>query len=106
MGTSYSFNRAGWLRGTSVGLTYLYRPSYLRIVSATTPAAFTDDLYVPGQSDWSGYISYSHSPFAERKKLRISYKVNVQNIFDRRVTSVGGYYPVGREAAITTSVRF
>jgi hypothetical protein len=106
MAASYRLPASSRLRGASVGMTYLYRAAYLRTVTATTPAAFTDDLYIPGQSEWAGYIAYTHTPLAARKKLAITYKVNVQNIFDQMIPSIAGYYPVGREVAFTTSVRF
>ncbi len=65
---------SGGGRCTGVGLTYFYRAPYLRTVTATTPAAVTGDLYIPGQSDWAGYISYTHRPFASRKKLSVTYR--------------------------------
>ncbi len=105
-GASYRFPSTGWLRGTSGGFTYLYRAPYLRIVTATTAGAFTDDLHLPGQSEWSGYLAYTHRPFDRRQKLAVSYKLNVQNVFNRRTVTVGGYYPPGREIAFTTTVRF
>jgi outer membrane receptor for ferric coprogen and ferric-rhodotorulic acid len=104
--TSYRFPTSSLLRGTSAGFTYLYRAPYLRIVTATTPAAFTDNLNIPGQSEWGGYIAYTHRPFVGQKKLSLSYKVNVQNIFDVRKITVAGYYPPGREIAFTTTLRF
>jgi iron complex outermembrane recepter protein len=106
VGASYRLPRSTFLRGTSVGLTYLYRVAFLRTVTATTPAAFTDDLYIPGQNEWAGYVSYTHTPVDARRKLSVSYKVNVQNIFDRRDVSVAGYFPVGTEVAFTVTVRF
>ena len=104
VGASYRF--PGALRGTTMGLTYLYRAPYLRIVTAATPTAVTDDLWIPGQSEWSGYVAYTHAPFANRRKFAVTYKVNVQNIFDDRSVTVAGYYPVGREVAFTTSLKF
>ncbi|MCX6954609.1 MAG: TonB-dependent receptor plug domain-containing protein [Verrucomicrobia bacterium] len=105
-GASYRFPAGGWLRGVSSGFTYLYRAPYLRVVTATTAGAFTDDLNLPGQSEWAGYLAYTHQPIASRKKLSVTYKVNVQNIFDQRVITVSGYVPTGREIAVTTTVRF
>jgi iron complex outermembrane receptor protein len=106
VGASYRLPRSSWLRGMSTGLTYLYRARYLRIVTATTPGAFTDDLNIPSQSEWGGYIAYTHMPFDSRRKLGVTYKLNVQNIFDRDDVTVAGYYPTGREVAVTMTVRF
>lgn len=103
-GASYRFG--GRLRGLSSGATFVYRAKYLRIVTATTAGAFSDDLWIPEQTEWAGYLSYTHAPFAARRKLALTYKVNVQNILDQRRPSVGGYSPVGREAALTTTLRF
>lgn len=104
LGASYRFG--GSLRGLSAGATFLYRAEYLRIVTAATPTALSNDLWIPEQTEWSGYLAYTHTPFAERKKLALTYKVNVQNIFDQRRATVGGYFPVGREVAFTTALKF
>ena len=44
--------------------------------------------------------------YNEAGQLAISYKVNVQNIFDQRVPTTAGYFPTGREVAFTTSLKF
>lgn len=106
VGASYRFPGSSWLRGMSVGGTYLYRERYLRVVTAATPSALTDDLYIPSQSEWAGYVAYTHTPFAGHRKLALTYKLNVQNIFDDRSLTVAGYYPVGREVAFTTTLKF
>lgn len=106
-GGSYRFPGSSWLRGASCGFTYLYRAPFLRTVTATTAGAFSDDLWIPGQSEWSGYLAYSHTPFSlSGKKLSVSYRLNVQNVFDSDSLTVAGYYPVGRAITFTTSLRF
>ena len=105
-GSSYSFPVGSRLRGASCGFTYLYRAPFLRTVTAATASAFTDNLWIPGQSEWAAFVAFSHSPLAKRKKTVVSYRLNIQNVFDSKALTVAGYYPTGREIAFTTSLKF
>jgi len=101
----YSFKN-GPLNGLRAGITHQYSQQYQRIApvynssGVMTSTAFNIDE----RSEWGAMLSYS--PPKKISKARVTFTLNVLNVFDQERMTVAAYYPTGREIRFTTGIRF
>lgn len=100
----YSF-RSGPLQGLRAGLTYQYSQQYMRIAAVyNASGVMTSTPYnIDEKNEWGAMLSYS---LPKTNKAKVSFTLNVLNVFDEQKMTVAAYYPTGREIRFTTSIRF
>ncbi len=100
----YSF-RSGPLQGLRAGLTYQYSQQYQRIAPVYNAAGvMTSTPYnIDEKNEWGAMLSYN---LPNVRKAKVSFTLNVINLFDEQKMTVAAYYPTGREVRFTTGIRF